>query len=108
MEAFKYNRRNQDRFHREIKARYLLKKKNFDYQDCELMNISRTGAKVKLPEYEKLTGVTKIILEVFTSSGFEQISIPGLIKWVVREENGIMCGIEFSKKIDEYTLAKLG
>ncbi len=107
MDDIKRNRRIKNRAIKDIRAQYFLKKQSLRYQDCSIFDISPTGAKVKLPKHEKINQGTEIFFEIYPSTGFEQINVSGMIKWFERSENEIICGIKFSKRLDENTIISM-
>jgi len=107
MDDIKHNRRFKNRSIKDARAQYFLKKYSLRYQDCSIINISPTGAKVKLPRHEKFNQGTEIYLDIYLSAGFKQISVSGMITWFKRSENEIICGVQFAKKLDEDTIINL-
>ncbi len=107
MEDSKYNRRDQDRYQREITAQYFLKKHSMRYQDCTVADISRTGAKVKLPGYEKPPAGSIILLEIIAAPDGDQINIAGVIKWHVQQGSGTLCGVQFNQRLSANIYAKI-
>ncbi len=51
---FNINRRSKFRAKTKLNAQYFIKKQSSQYLDCQIVNLSRTGAAVSLPLTEKL------------------------------------------------------
>ena len=101
------DRRSHDRIAREISVRYYVKQQSLRYQECALQDISLTGAKVRIPRYEKVSTGSRIFLEVLLTGSGEQINLNGTVQWVARHKQILLCGIQFNRKLDGSIIAKL-
>jgi len=101
----KDNRRSTQRFNVLLNAQFY-----FDnhpgYKDCTIIDISRSGASIKISRDENAVKGTIIILEIL--KGLESINLRGEIVWVTQIENGYLIGIKFGKLIDSNTFKLLG
>lgn len=77
------------------------------YQDCAIADISRTGAQVKLPGYERPPAGSMILLEIVSAPDGDQINITGIIKWQVQQDGETLCGVKFRQHLAENIYAKI-
>jgi hypothetical protein len=101
----KDNRRVSQRFTILLKAQYFFEN-NHSYQDCTIIDISRSGAAIMIPRDDNAAKGKIIFLEIL--KGLESISLRGALVWVSMVENGYLAGVKFTKLIDANTFKHLG
>ncbi len=99
------NRRGKDRYTTDIAAQYFIKKQSDRYENCIIVNMSRTGAAVRFPRRETITKGAEVFIEVILPQGFEQFTLKGVIKRV--QEKEAIGGIHFCEMLDEFIFEKL-
>ena len=93
------DRRSFKRFGILLKISYFLH--NAPYPKEGLMiDISRTGACLKIQKETNLSAGSTILLEILAKD-FNNINIKGNIIWVKQTEEGFVIGVKFNKPLDD-------
>jgi c-di-GMP-binding flagellar brake protein YcgR len=104
---FKINRRKWHRESVKIQAQYFLKGQSLRYQDCTIVNLSRSGAGVLFPANSSFAVKTPIYLEIIIPQTTEQFTIRGEVKNKHTRKEGLVGGIQFETLLPENMLSKL-
>ena len=102
---FKLNRRASDRYSTSLMAKYFIKNKSMRFEDCTVIDLSRTGAGIEFPSGETLTEGAEIFIELTVPDGFEQLHVKGTIQRVDSEQS--VGGVRFCETLDKHTYFKL-
>lgn len=101
------DRRGKDRFSADLQVQYFIKKQSMRYQDCQLIDISRSGIAVELPPEETLSFGAEISLEMIIPGSFEQITLKGTITRINQEGDKNIAGIKFAEMLAPATFNKI-
>ncbi len=93
------NRRGKDRFATEILAKYFFKNLSMRYEDCTIVNLSRTGAAIEFPAHQELHQGEQVFIELIVPRSFEQITVKGTLRRIQPSEH--IGGIRFEELLDE-------
>lgn len=90
-----------------MKAQYFLREGKGPRERCVISNISRKGVGLKFHTREKINIGSTIHLEMYVSRKSGPISVKGILKWIEKEENDFIGGIELTEALDDATWATL-
>jgi hypothetical protein len=94
----KESRRAWQRFIVLFKAEYFTEQSAV-HRDCIVVEISMSGACVKLPRDKNIASGITMFLKLLTKES-KPISIEGKIVWVKQAEHAIIAGIKFTKLVN--------
>lgn len=106
-DQFSFNPRKWHRAAVQLPAQYFIKGQSAKYQDCTIINLSRSGATVQLPTSEPLKVKAAIFFELLVPKTCEQLTVKGELKAKHKSEDGHTCGIQFEALLPEDMFAKL-
>ena len=101
------DRRRFARFSVQLDGQYFLKEVKEGWQECEIIDVSRKGVKIRSHTSDKIAPGAQIILEVTVPGELEPLVLKGIVKWAQQEENDFTGGIELTEELDEITFSKL-
>jgi hypothetical protein len=104
---FNINRRGKFRAKTRLNAQYFIKKQSAHYLDCQIVNLSRTGAAVSLPLAEKLQSGVIMFLDIYIPKTLMHVSAQAEIKRVEQRETEIICGVKFTELISQSVFEQL-
>ncbi|MFC1591590.1 PilZ domain-containing protein [Thermodesulfobacteriota bacterium] len=107
MDDLTLNRRGKDRFRADLRVQYFIKNQSMRYQDCGVIDISRTGIALEFPANEELNPDADIFLEITVPGSFDQLTVPGIIKRIQRGGGQNIGGVKFIEILDPMTFSKL-
>lgn len=90
-----------------LKTQCFLREEKGSREQCRISNISRKGVGLKFHTGEKIKMGSSIHLEMYVARKSEPIIIKGTIKWIEKEGNDFIGGIELTEGLDDATWAKL-
>ncbi len=90
-----------------LKAQYFLREEKDSREQCGISNISRKGVGLKFHTGETINIVSAIHLEMYVSRKSEPIKVTGILKWIEKEGNGFIGGIELIEELDDATWEEL-
>jgi hypothetical protein len=99
------NRRANDRYSTNIRAQYFIKNQSERYQECTIINISRSGLALEYPEDEEFKIGSIVFLEIFIPAGLTPVNVTGEIKRL--EPDKSICGVKFSEMLSNDIINKL-
>ena len=97
------DRRIFSRYFSQLKAKYFLTDKRIVWEECTIINISRKGMAIKLLTHEKIDVGSIIHLGIFINLRMESFTIKGTLKWIEKEVNCFVGGIEETESLEETT-----
>jgi hypothetical protein len=106
-EDFSINRRHYRRENANLPAQYFIKKQSARYQQCTIVNLSRSGAGVLFPPRENLPTGAPVFLDVAVPKSFEQLTLRGEIKRNYRQGGDLYGGIKFEALLPESVFSRL-
>jgi hypothetical protein len=104
---FNINRRGKFRAKTRLNAQYFIKKQSSQYLDCQVVNISRTGAAVSVPLTEKLQCGAIMFLDIYIPKTLMHVSAQAEIKRVEQREQEIIGGVKFTGLISQSEFEQL-
>jgi c-di-GMP-binding flagellar brake protein YcgR len=104
---FNINRRGKFRAKTKLNAQYFIKKQSSQYLECQIVNISRTGAAVSLPLTEKPKSGSIMFLDIFIPKTLSHAAAQAEIKRVEQGESEIICGVKFTELISQSVFEQL-
>ena len=90
-----------------MKATYCLEGRNRGWEDCTITKLSRKGMGITFHTDEKIAVDSALHLKVFTSDKKEYFTVKGILKWIEKDSNTFIGGIELSEILDEPTWLQL-
>lgn len=103
----KEEQRNSVRFFLQLKARYSVEGGGISWGECIIINASRRGMGIKFSTGKKINGGSIIHLKVPLAGELKPASIRGIVKWMGKEGDHFIGGIEFTEELDEIKWDKL-
>ena len=107
MDKTTHDRRGKSRIRTDITARYFIKGYSLRYQECQIIDLSRSGAAVKFPGEKDLKYGREVFIEILVPGSLQQLNLQGRIKRTEGEEEKNIGGIRFNALLDEMILEKL-
>jgi c-di-GMP-binding flagellar brake protein YcgR len=104
---FNINRRGKFRVKTRLNAQYFIKKQSSRYVDCQIVNLSRTGAAVSLPPTEQLKCGDLMFIDIFIPKTLLHASTQAEIKRVETREKELVCGVKFTELISQALFEQL-
>jgi hypothetical protein len=104
---FNINRRGKFRAKTRLNAQYFIKKQSSQYSDCQIVNISRTGAAVSVPMTEQLTCGAIMFLDIYIPKTLMHVSAQAEIKRVEINEKELIGGVKFTELISQPVFEQL-
>ena len=98
-ENIRLNRRSKDRYTVETSVQYFIKNKSQQFREGTIVNISRSGAAIKITEPVE---VGQILFLEMLATDLRQINLRGQVKWYDYEKK--LCGLAFSELINTMEL----
>jgi hypothetical protein len=77
------------------------------YQDCRLVDISRSGIAVEMPPGEQLSFGAVVSIEMIIPGSFEQLTMKGTITRIDQKDDKNTAGIKFSEMLAPATFNKI-
>lgn len=87
------------RFLIRLKARYSLKEKDDEWEECTILDCSRNGLGVEFNKQVSLDSTIHLAIHLPKES--EPISVKGILKWIKQSKNRFIGGIELTEILDE-------
>jgi hypothetical protein len=94
-------KRSFTRYDTHMKATYFLEEKNRGWEDCTITKLSRKGVGINFHTDEKITVDSTLHLKIFTSNEDKFFTVKGVLKWIEKDRNTFIGGIELSEILDE-------
>ncbi len=104
---FNINRRGKSRAKTRLNAQYFIKKQSSQYSDCQIINISRTGAAVSVPLTEEMKSGSIMFLDIYIPKTLMHVSAQAEIKRVEKREHEIISGVKFTELISQSVFEQL-
>jgi len=104
---FNINRRGKFRAKTNLNAQYFIKKQSSRYIDCQIVNLSRTGAAVIVPLAEKLSCGPIMFLDIYIPKTLLHVSAQAEIKRIEQRGAEIICGVKFTELISQSAFEQL-
>ena len=104
---FNINRRGKDRVKTFLNAQYFIKKQSSQYLECNVINLSRTGAAVSVPMSEKLRCGAIMFIDIYIPKTLLHISVQGEIKRVETLDRERIGGIRFTELLNQSMFEQL-
>jgi hypothetical protein len=99
------NRRTFKRFGVLLKISYFLYNSSYAKEGL-LVDVSRTGACIKIQKESNLSAGGTILLELLTKD-LNNINIKGEIAWFKQTEDGCVIGVKFNKPLDDTSIRSI-
>jgi len=90
-----------------LKAQYFSREEKGSREQCGISNVSRKGVGLKLHTGKKIKLASIIHLEMHVAIKSEPIEAKGILKWIEKEGNGFIGGIELIEELDDATWEEL-
>jgi len=103
----KFNRRALARVPADLRAVYYIKKQSHRYQECTIINISRSGAAIKFPEQEQLRRGAVVFIDVILPRNFRKLMLQGEITTIRLKGHEHIGAVKFKELLDEETFSNL-
>ena len=94
-------KRSFTRYDTHMKATYFQEERNRGWEDCTITKLSRKGVGITFHTDEKITVDSTLHLKVFTSNEEKFFTVKGILKWIEKDRNTFIGGIELSEILDE-------
>ena len=101
------NRRSRDRAIVKLPAQYFIKNRSVRYENCIIINLSRSGAAVLFPSNAILPESALVFLEMLVPNTFDQVMLRGELKRVYAKDDILVGGIKFETVLPDKTFHKL-
>lgn len=101
------NRRRFSRSDTQLKAKYFLEERKGGWEECTIIDVSRTGLGVKFHTGEEISAGSTIHLEISVPTELEPISVEGILKRMEQEGDDFIGSIEFTEALDEDRFGRL-
>jgi hypothetical protein len=105
MHEISLNRRVKDRYATDIPARCFIRNQSLRFEDCTIVNLSRTGAAAHFPPHLRLAPGMDIDCEIVVPGSFEQVHRKATLVWFSPVQH--LGGIRFDRMVDEVSFGRL-
>lgn len=95
------------RFTTQLKGQYFVKERKRGWQECTITVVSRKGLGAEFHTREIIKPGSTTQFEITVPGELEPVTIKGILRWIKKKGNDFIGGIEFTKKLDDLTFAKL-
>ncbi len=85
----------------DLKAKYLVKEEKNGWEECTINKVSRKGIGIVFHTDEAINVSSTLYLKIFTSKELECFAVKGILKWIEKEENDFVGGIELTDSLSE-------
>ena len=99
-------KRSFNRYDAHMKATYSQEERNRGWENCTITKLSRKGMGITFHTDEKIMVDSALHLKVFTSDE-EYFTVKGILKWIEKDSNTFIGGIELLEILDEPTWLQL-
>lgn len=100
------DRRDYERFESSAMVQYFFKKRSQRFMECDLVDVSRSGIAIRVPESEDVFFGMDVVLEITLPRSLDHITVSGTIKWSQSTETGLV-GIRFDNLLTPEVLTRL-
>ena len=83
-----------------LKANYSLEEKE-GWEACTINKVSRKGLGITFHTDEEITVGTTLHFKIFVSQELEYFTVNGIVRWIEKEENNLVGGVELSNFLSE-------
>jgi hypothetical protein len=94
-------KRSFTRYDTHMNAIYYQEEGNCGLEDCTITKFGRKGMGITFHTDEKIPVDSILYLKVFTSDENECFTVKGILKWIKKDRNNFMGGIELLEILDE-------
>ena len=100
-------KRDAIRFFLQLRARYSVEGGEVNWGECIVMNASRKGMGIKFLTQDKINAGSTVHLKISVPGEITPPSVTGILRWMGKEEDHFIGGIQFTEELDEIEWAKL-
>ena len=100
-------KRAKERAKTKLNAQYFIKKYSSRYLECQVVNLSSSGAAVSVSIDEKPERDAAMFLDVFIPKTLLHVSVVGAIKRIERRNNELIIGVKFTELISRIMFQQL-
>lgn len=90
-----------ERFSVTLNATYGIKGLGIQHQECQIANLSSSGAKVRFPHTESLKNGAVIAMDITIPNTIMRIVTEAEILWTKQRFNELISGIKFKRALSE-------
>jgi hypothetical protein len=95
------NLRDKERFDIDLEATYIPMKQSPPQQQCQITNLSSSGAKVHFPWDERFQAGTVIAMDIPIPNTLMRIAAEAEIMWTKQRFNEVISGMKFTDALSE-------
>jgi hypothetical protein len=95
------NLRDKERFDVDLNAMYSTMQRGSQHQQCQITNLSASGAKVHFPHDEKVRSGTVIAMDITIPNTIMRIAAEAEVMWVKQRFNEVVSGMKFTDALNE-------
>ena len=99
--------RTKERFSVNLKATYVIKGQGMQHQECQISNLSSSGATVRLPLTESLKNGAVIAIGIAIPNTIMSIATEAKIMWIKQRFNELISGIKFTAILSDTMIRQL-
>jgi len=99
--------RDRERFNSALKAKYSIKGKDAQHQECQITNLSSSGATTHFPRNESLKSGSVIAIDIAIPNTVVHIAIEAEIMWTKQRFNELIGGIKFTGALSKTMINQL-
>ena len=94
-------KRSFTRYDTNMRATYFQEERNCGWEDCTITKFSRKGMGITFHRDVKIPVESTLYLRVFTTDENECLIVNGILKWIEKDRNTFIGGIELLEILDE-------
>jgi hypothetical protein len=98
--------RTKERFDVNLDALYDIKGQDLQHQECQIANLSASGATVYFPQTESLKNGAVISVDISIPNTVMRIETEAEIIWIKQRFNELISGIKFTGEISDDMIQK--
>ena len=99
--------RNKKRFNINLKATYIIKGQSTQHQECQIANLSSSGATARFPRTESLKSGAVIAMDIAIPNTIMRIATEAEIMWTKQRFNELISGIKFTSILSDTMIQQL-
>jgi c-di-GMP-binding flagellar brake protein YcgR len=99
--------RSRERIKTNLKAQYIIKNREAQPLECQIIDLSTAGAAVVFPRNENIACGDILKINIFLPNTILHVSVRAEARWVRHRSKDLICGAQFQELLSENMLQQL-